>query len=230
MLHVFRIHKNLWFAPIHGRNLKQEIGETTLALAEACIRCARHSQQLLTDSWIDGSFAIFDYTYTQYLFSSTSILAISSLSIGRTDQEDKDAFENAYQFLDQLKRNGNYAALESCYHLDLVRIAMVEFLSRNGGRPIDMTAASEPGIMEPPPLTGNVPSTTPSLLGSGAPTPLSGYQTTMTTEMALAEPSLQDFLSQAELDLGFLDTQMHESDFQSLYVQGVAQDDSWNAK
>lgn len=34
---------------------------------------------MLADSWITGFFPTFDYTYTQYLFSSAMILAISSL-------------------------------------------------------------------------------------------------------------------------------------------------------
>ncbi|KXJ90253.1 fungal-specific transcription factor domain-domain-containing protein [Microdochium bolleyi] len=237
LLHVFRSHKHLWTTPTPARNLKQEIGETMLALAEACIRCARHSHQLLTDCWIDGSFAIFDYTYTQYLFSATTILAVSSLSIGRSDQEDKDSFEYAYQFIDQLKKNGNFAALEFLRHIDHIRAAMIEFLSKMGGvNPLNGQAAlaeMDPGGTTTAAAIGNMSMnamiTGPAshlshVYGSttGGSTPVhTDYQSTMTTEMALAEPSLQEFLSQAELDLGFLDTQMHESGYQSLYVHGV---------
>ncbi|KAH7029106.1 fungal-specific transcription factor domain-containing protein [Microdochium trichocladiopsis] len=264
LLHVFRTNKQLWSTPTPAQNLRQEVGETMLALAEACIRCARHSHQLLTDCWIDGSFAIFDYTYTQYLFSATTILAISSLSIGRSDQEDKDSFEYAYQFIDQLKKNGNFAALEFWRHVDEVRLGMLDFLSKMGGG----GGVSDP-VHGPNGLTlgtgesaaaamgrsgGNAPSLGPfmpssashqqqqqqhhlaHIYGGGGGTAAAttpnhtGYQSTMTTEMALAEPSLQDFLSQAaELDLGFLDTQMHESGYQSLYVPGVPPTyDSWD--
>lgn len=281
LLHVFRTHKHLWSshkpstsssstsaapAPTAStQNLKQEVGEKMLALAEACIRCARHSHQLLTDCWIDGSFAIFDYTYTQYLFSATTILAISSLSLGRADQEDRDSFEYAHQFIDQLRRNGNFAALEFWRHVDEVKIGMAEFAARNGGvgtGDVDVGAAAAPVVADHVPAAAGVyggnnamsinsvlpssscattgqpfphlfPSDTAAATASGSSTAgnggdstpwyhHTGYQSTMTTEMALAEPSLQDFLSQAaELDLGFLDTQMHDlSGHQSLYVHG----------
>lgn len=48
-----------------------------LALPEACIRCVRHSRQLLIQAWIDDSFVIFDWFFTQRLFSSLTVLAIS---------------------------------------------------------------------------------------------------------------------------------------------------------
>lgn len=53
-----------------------------------------------------------------------------------------------------------------------------------------------------------------------------GFSGTMTTEMALAEPSLQDFLAQADLDLGILDTQMREHQAQTLYWPAF-QDQNW---
>lgn len=241
LLHVFRTHKHLWSTTIPARNLKQEIGETMLALAEACIRCARHSHQLLTDCWIDGSFAIFDYTYTQYLFSATTILAISSLSVGRSDQEeDRDSFEYAYQFIDQLKRNGNFAAVEFWRHVDHIRVGMLEFSSKigrvdpqnglvggsgDGAAGMAATASMGSGSASIGGALQHASASHLSLVygsGTSSSTPLNtDYQSTMTTEMALAEPSLQEFLSQADLDLGFLDTSMHESGYQSLYVHGV---------
>lgn len=238
---MFRTHKHLWSTTIPARNLKQEIGETMLALAEACIRCARHSHQLLTDCWIDGSFAIFDYTYTQYLFSATTILAISSLSVGRSDQEeDRDSFEYAYQFIDQLKRNGNFAAVEFWRHVDHIRVGMLEFSSKigrvdpqnglvggscDGAAGMAATASMGSGSASIGGALQHASASHLSLVygsGTSSSTPLNtDYQSTMTTEMALAEPSLQEFLSQADLDLGFLDTSMHESGYQSLYVHGV---------
>lgn len=213
LLHVFQTHQTLWSAPRKSTELRQEIGETTIALAEACIRCARHSQRLLIESWIDGSFYIFDYTYTQYLFSSAIILAVSSLSIGKANQDDKDGFDSACQCLDQLKRIGNFSAIEFCLHLEAVRLAMTAFLSKSGEGELLLSAESTlPNLLST--STVHPPSFTPDAVA----TPQHGLQPTMTAEMALAEPLLQDFLTQADLDLNFLDTQMQDIQFQSLYI------------
>lgn len=201
------------------QELKQIIGETVLALAEACIRCARHSLRLLTESWIDGSFAIFDYTYTQYLFSSATVLAVSSFSIGRNDENDQDSFETAKQFLEQLRRNGNFAAREYCQHIEAIIFAMATFRSK-----YDPGGASRAGL--PNLFLGN--SMPLQAIGAESSTPSNGFQPTMTAEMALAEPSLQDFLSQGDLDLSFLDTHMQDSRFQSLYI--APQDQDWIAR
>ncbi|KAI1082268.1 fungal-specific transcription factor domain-containing protein [Whalleya microplaca] len=226
LLLVFRTHRNLWATPLHGTELKQEIGETTLALAEACIRCARHSQQLLTESWIDGSFLIFDYTYAQYLFSAATILAVSSLSIGKNEQDDKDGFETANQFLEQMKENGTFAAREFCRHFDHIRYSIATFLANNNGRGgVSPTDTGLPFL----PLTNAMP--LPLVSADSVATPPYGFQPTMTAEMALAEPSLQDFLTQADLDLGFLDTQMQDTRrFQSLYIPATFQDTEWTPR
>lgn len=214
LLHVLRAHKDFWLSADSSKDVKSVIGETALALTEACVRCARHSHRLLTDTWIDGSFAIFDYTYTQYLFSAANVLAMSSLTIGKNDDSDKDGFESASQFLQQLKQNGNYAAREFSGHLEAVKQSMLAF---RGDQGLDLL---------------NAFNTTPfygSQAGSGL-TPQSTtpgtFQPTMTTEMALAEPSLQDFLSQADFDPTFLDTQIQGDQLQALYYP-MLQDEAW---
>ncbi|KAI1486760.1 fungal-specific transcription factor domain-containing protein [Biscogniauxia mediterranea] len=218
LLHIFQTHQALWFGSIQGTELRQEIGETAIALAEACIRCARHSQRLLMESWIDGSFYIFDYTYTQYLFSSAIVLAISSLSIGKADQEDKDGFDSSCQYLDQLRRVGNFAATEFCRHLEAVRLDMAAFLSKNGKGEESPEGSTVANLLS----TSTYPS---QFIPTDAITAHhGGLQPTMTAEMALAEPLLQDFLTQADLDLNFLDTQMQDTQFQSLYVPANFQD------
>ncbi len=221
LLHVFQAHRELWFTAIPRVQLKEAIGETALALAEACIRCARHSHRILTDSWIDGSFAIFDYTYTQYLFSSATILAISSLTIGQAEQDDRDYFESACHFLEQLRENGNFAAREFCEHLDAMRSLMAVFSSTKG----DATPHDVPDRTCPDTFPAHS-----TALSSAIPTPVSGFQPMMTAEMALAEPSLQDFLSQEDLDLSFLDTQIQDSRFQSLYIPAPLPDEDWTRR
>ena len=212
LLHVLRAHKQLWNDASRTKDLKKEIGETPLALAEACIRCARHSHRLLTDTWIDGSFAIYDYTYTQYLFSAATILAISSISIGQNDDSDKDGFDSASQFLDQLKQNGNYAAREFCQHLQAIKLSLNTFRNPTNADTFNAFALPFPQ----PPFT---PSNT---------TPGSTFQPTMTAEMALAEPSLQDFLTHSDFDPGFLDTQIQGDQFQGFYYP-MLQDEAWFA-
>lgn len=219
LLHVLRAHKDLWLSPTSPLDLKSAIGEPALALSEACIRCARHSHRLLTDTWIDGSFAIFDYTYTQYLFASATILAMSSLSIGQNDDSDKDGFESACQFIEQLRQNGNYGAKEMVRHLDGVKHAMAQFkgdtMSFDG---MDgMSALTNAAVMQ------SQHNLTPTTM-----TPGSGFQPTMTAEMALAEPSLQDFLSQADFDPTFLDAQIQGDQLNGMYYS-MLQDESWLA-
>lgn len=215
LLHILRAHKDFWLSPEGSKDIKSVIGDTALALIEACVRCARHSHRLLTDTWIDGSFAIFDYTYTQYLFSAANVLAMSSLTIGKNDDSDKDGFESACQFLQQLKQNGNYAAREFSGHLEAVKQSMLAF---RGEQSFDLL---------------NTFNTTPfygSQTGSGltpqVTTPGNAFQPTMTTEMALAEPTLQDFLSQADFDPTFLDTQIQGDQLQALYYP-MLQDEAW---
>ncbi|KAK5101418.1 hypothetical protein LTS08_005025 [Lithohypha guttulata] len=218
LLHVIRAHRELWLSPGRGTDFKQVIGEPALALSEACIRCARHSHRLLTDTWIDGSFAIFDYTYTQYLFASATILAISSLSIGQNDESDKDGFESACQFIEQLHQNGNYGAKEMVRHLEGIKLSMAAF---KGDSSLEALNALSNAATMLQGHGGSIP--TPS-----STTPGSAFQPTMTAEMALAEPSLQDFLSQAEFDPTFLDAQIQGDQVNGMYYS-MLQDESWLA-
>ncbi|KAL2837347.1 fungal-specific transcription factor domain-containing protein [Aspergillus pseudoustus] len=94
------------------------VPSSAVALADTCVRCARHSCQLLTDSWANGSFMIFDFFYTQYLFAAATVLGISGLLEGKDSQDDKEQFDVAVQLLSQLKCMGNYAAAEFHSHID----------------------------------------------------------------------------------------------------------------
>ncbi|KAF5604817.1 positive activator of transcription [Fusarium pseudocircinatum] len=115
LLHVLRTHVSAWDTQ---PRTEPQIPVSAMTLSEACIRCARHSCRLLIDCWIDGSFATFDYFYTQYLFSSATVLAISSLIDGKECRSDKEQFESAAQFLHQLKENDNMSSLCTAYPTD----------------------------------------------------------------------------------------------------------------
>ncbi|KAF5685429.1 transcription activator [Fusarium denticulatum] len=103
---------------------RSPISEIALTLSEACIQCARRSCRILTDSWIDGSFPTFEFTYTQCLFSAAIILAISSLFQGTDSQRDSDDFESVAQILKQLDQSRNLAAKEFSKHIQAIKLGM----------------------------------------------------------------------------------------------------------
>jgi proline utilization trans-activator len=169
-----------------------------MTLSEACVRCARHSCRLLIECWIDGSFATFDYFYTQYLFAAATVLAISSLIDGKESRSDKEQFESAAQFLAQLKENGNFAAEEFCRHIDAMKVCMA---TRQGQFAPDAVMQQFEGI------------------------DVGGFSNP-TAGMALSEPSLQELLSQPVLDLQFIDASMYHDGAQGLYWPDISPE-SW---
>ena len=86
-------------------------------MADACVRSARLSCQLLSQCWVNGEFHIFDYFYVQHLFSAAVILAIAGTLGRETSQDDNDAFNLAAGFLQQLEQHGNPAAMEFYSHI-----------------------------------------------------------------------------------------------------------------
>ena len=158
-------------------------------LAETCIQCARHSYRLLSEAWIHGSFAIFDYLKAQYLFSSSTILAISSLLGSARSQNDEEDFYNAAEILKQLDQNGNFGAEEFCQHLDEMKKLMGE---ANAERNHEQTG------------------TVGTASGSVAQGVILPNYDGITGGMALAEPSLQEFLAEPDLNLQLSDTPTFE--------------------
>ena len=181
---------------------RPRVPETASALAEACIRCARHSHRLLVNAWTSGSFFIFDYFYTQYLFSAIIILAISNLLKGNDGHTDGESFEIGTELLGELKQNGNFAAIEFCRHTDAVRHFQAQFLQKNRDNTVDgRNLAAGPSRTTVP--TDNSDST--ALVTAG---------------MALTEPLLQEFLAQPDLDLSF----MYDDGLQDNFLPGFGSD------
>ncbi|RSL47265.1 hypothetical protein CEP53_009999 [Fusarium sp. AF-6] len=203
LLHVLRTHVAAWETQ---PRTEPQIPASAVTLSEACVRCARHSCRLLIECWIDGSFATFDYFYTQYLFAAATVLAISSLLDGKECRSDKEQFESAAQFLAQLKENGNFAAEEFCRHLDAMKVCMAAVQARRGDfAPLpDANLIQLDGIDVSQALTGANP----------------------TAGMALSEPSLQELLSQPVLDLQFIDASMYHDGSQGLYWPDISPE-SW---
>ncbi|CAN9446740.1 unnamed protein product [Alternaria alternata] len=176
LLHVLRSHKQSWSNPTIDP--KRNLPEGALALAETCIQCARHSYRILTEAWIHGSLATLDYFDTQYLFSATAVLAISSLLQSPRSQADGDDFNNAVELLRQLAQSGNYGAKEFVKHMDAIEQSMqlVADTSFALDRPQQPSVASAEQLLPP-------------------------SSEAMTAGMALADPSLRYFLSESDLDL-----------------------------
>lgn len=78
---------------------------------------------------------VFDFFYTQYLFSAATILAISTLLHGKDRQSDEDQFEVTVSFLVQLQDNGNYAAAEFHKHIEAITDLMYSTKVRLGSNP-----------------------------------------------------------------------------------------------
>lgn len=198
LLHVLRIHVSSW--PSSTPVSEYQIPASALALSEACIRCARQSIQLLTDCWIDGSFATFDYFYTEYLFSALTILAVSGLLDGKDSGSYKDSFHEAARFLSQLKDAGNYVAHEYYRHIEAIRAALETVYTKRKAAMETLRVTDEADFVS------NLPQ--PSQILSARVT---------TGGMALNEPSLQELLAQPVLDLQFLDGFVYDAYSQGLY-------------
>ena len=153
-------------------------------------------------AWIGGSFFIFDYFNTQYLFSAITVLAISRLLKGNDGYTDGEEFETGTVLLGELKENGNFAAIEFCRHLDAMKRSQEEFLHKIDGAASDVRAVDTgPSRTAFPP--GNI---NDGLL--------------VTAGMALTEPSLQEFLAQPDLDLSF----MYNDGLHDTYLPGINSD------
>ncbi|KAI8306072.1 putative transcriptional regulatory protein [Colletotrichum sp. SAR11_240] len=134
--------------------------------------------------------------FNQYLFSASTILAISSLLNGKESQNDREQFEEAAQFLSQLRDNGNFAAGEFCQHIDAMKAMMAAAHARRGGYSVAGDAST---------LLGDATATFGDAMNIAQ--PFTAQNTT--AGMALAEPSLQELLAQPILDLQFIDASIY---------------------
>ncbi|KAJ6178241.1 hypothetical protein N7519_008702, partial [Penicillium mononematosum] len=186
LLHKLHMHKDS-----NGNtpaSVDQAISINVETLAEACIRCARHSYSTIVESWIEGNFGTFDYFNTQHLFSAATVLAISCLIGGPGSSKDREDFEFAGELLERLRDSGSFAAMEFCRHFDELKADIRSFWS---GLPTTEAQSFEPNITS----TTAYPNQAQPFLQPG---------NSMTSGMALAEPSVEAFL-QSEQSLAQLD-------------------------
>lgn len=194
LLHMLRMHKESKGTTPGMAN--GSVSNDVQTLAEACIRCARHSYGTIVESWIEGSFRTFDYFNTQHLFSAATILAISSLLGGPESLNDREAFDFAGQLLEKVRDSGSSAGAEFCRHIEAMRADIHSFSSsRDNATESDCIVVAErpgqPDVAVPPAQL-------------------------MTSEMALAEPSLEAFL-QSEQSLSEVDFLLDDGQFGGLY-------------
>ncbi|KAL0930616.1 fungal specific transcription factor domain-containing protein [Colletotrichum truncatum] len=152
-------------------------------LSNACIRAARHSHTILTESWIDGSFKPFEYSHTEYLFSVAVILAISGLLSGPGSSKDQEDFDLACQLMQDLRKSGSTAATEFCQHIEAMRRDIEN--SAFGKTSVESTLGGLP--VNPNPVTTQTETVQCAPFEFTAP---------MTADIFLSEPSLEGFLSQ----------------------------------
>lgn len=186
--------------------------ESARAVADACIQTARHSCLLLTECWMNGSFQAYDFFYTQYLFSASTILAISAILPRRQDEpsyDDIGGFLNAADFLFQLHRLGNFAAQE--FHSQTLGI--IKFILG----PLGITEIGDRGPRgqathgpETPQrqhfyTAMGLPYLDPASVGPG--------------EDVFGASSLQNLLTDESLDFSFLDDAVIDEERQEFYFQ-----------
>jgi hypothetical protein len=190
-------------------------------LSEACIHAARHSLALCVNEWTGGSLAIFGYSFPAYIFSAALVLVISSLlSLG--DPSDLTSAETATEILKSLSLSDHLASRDLYERMQRVRQCLQSNPIHSTSAPAHGAAVNSTNV---PPLTedpvlgalpssrfsGNVqylvgpPDDLSHLLDSNVP-----Y---LTTEMALHQPTMLDFLAQSHVDFGLLDSVEMFNDF-----------------
>jgi proline utilization trans-activator len=200
-LYVFRAQRDARLSTTPAN-----IPDNVQTLADACVRCARYSCSILLDSWLDGSFLTFEYFSTLYLFSAGSVLALSSQMKNKGSYKDREDFELASQLMTELKQSGNMAAVEFSRHFG----SMESFMSSGGGGSTPLSGQGN-AATGPQASDGSTGSGHPS---SDAPMNRSAV---MTAGMALAEPSMQAFLSLPEPNFQHMDMSFLQNDFDGFY-------------
>ncbi|KAL1605677.1 hypothetical protein SLS59_003480 [Nothophoma quercina] len=119
-------------------------------------------------------------------------------------QSDGDNFNTAVDIIRQLSQSGNFAAKEFCEHLDAMQESMEKIRNDNLAQHIAPPASpfsNEPVV----PFTGSM----------------------MTAGMALAEPSLQEFLAETDLAISDIDNPSFDP-LQTPYWPGIWGGDEWS--
>ncbi|OQE05338.1 hypothetical protein PENVUL_c025G07070 [Penicillium vulpinum] len=193
-----------------------------VTLSEACIHAARHSLALCVNEWTGGSLAIFGYSFPAYLFSAALILMISSL-LPLGDPSDLTSAETATEILKNLSLSDSLASRDLYERMQRVRQCLhdsplysTSTLSRraldNIANMLPTTEGSDSESLRPHRSSNNLQSPMGPLEDLGPPLFESNVPY-LTTEMALHQPTMLDFLTQSHVDIGLLDPMEMFNDF-----------------
>lgn len=147
---------------------------------------------------------MFDYFYTQYLFSSGTVLAIASLLGGSEHEADGERFRRASDFLGQLRENGSHVAAEFHRHIEVMGELVAATDRRIRAEEKPDAAVGSIAVARETGANGD------ALLRA----PADGM---MTAELALSEPVFQDLLERPLSDLEFIDASMYLDGFQDFF-------------
>lgn len=199
----------------------REITPILAILSGACIGAARYSFKLCLEEWTSGSFAFYGYAFPAYVFSSALALTISSL-LPLGSPSDIASVETAMEMLRVLSCSQNLAAMDLYEHLQRVQQCLQHRCS--GATTVDYNIPHSPAepVNEPAPRhnrfylpTQEGPSAYASLADMSvaeAPSP------DLTTETALDNPPMADFLTQSAAEVGFLSVPEISNDFDMAFM------------
>ncbi|KGO60811.1 Transcription factor, fungi [Penicillium expansum] len=198
------------------------ISPILVTLSEACIHAARHSLALCVNEWTGGSLAIFGYSFPAFLFSAALILVISSL-LPLGDPSDLTSAETATEILRNLRLSDSLASRDLYERMQRVRqylhdssLYATSALSHgavdNVANALPMTEELDSISSRPYQSSNNLQSCIGPLEDLGHPLFESNVPY-LTTEMALHQPTMLDFLTQSHVDFGLLDPVEMFNDF-----------------
>ena len=211
-------------------------------LIQRCIRCARHTCRVLSESWIKGAFPALYHDLTQYLFSSLTVLAISCLlppsvtssadPSRREDQcgddagpdiSDREVFEEAVELLEQVKESGNFAAREFSRHVRLIVRVVEDALEEETRQPDEPVGDGDRGQVGGPryPMThaGHAQHDHHARHGNGA----AGHSAGAGVSSGSVVPSLEQLLMQASSATGLNVSQQQQQQQQGLHGHGTTE-------
>lgn len=199
----------------------KEITPILAILSGACIGAARYSFKLCLEEWTSGSFAFYGYAFPAYVFSSALALTISSL-LPLGSPSDFASVETAMEMLRVLSCSQNLAAKDLYEHLQRVQQCLQDRCSGATTVDYNISHSHDEPLHDPTPFHNRFclpmqegPSAYASLAdmsGTEAPSP------DLTTETALDNPPMADFLTQSTAEVGFLSVPEISNDFDMAFL------------
>jgi hypothetical protein len=195
------------------------ISPILITLSKACIHAARHSLALCVNEWTDGSLAVFGYSFPAYIFSAALVLVISSLlSLG--DPSDLTSADTATEILKGLSLSDHLASRDLYERMQRVRQCLHIYSSST------FTPGPTPNSTNVPPMTEDpvLGSLRTSRISNNLQDPMVPPEDLshlffdsnvpyLTTEMALHQPTMLDFLTQSHVDFDLVDPVEMFNDF-----------------